>query len=121
MKIFGPTALMPVPPDSFVQLDVRRGTGRRSMDRFVARLDAAGVPCGPVNNVQEVFEDPHVKAQGIAVTVPHASLGETTVTAPPWHFGGQRPPVRRAPPTLGQHTDEVLTELNLAETEKETP
>lgn len=83
------------------------------------RLDAAGVPCGPVNNVQEVFEDPHVRAQGIAVTVPHAALGETTVTAPPWHIDGQRPPVRRAPPTLGQHTAEVLAELNL--TPKESP
>ncbi|GAA5535006.1 CoA transferase [Deinococcus aluminii] len=75
------------------------------------RLDAAGVPCGPVNNVQEVFEDPHVTQQGIAVTVPHASLGQTTVTAPPWSLDGQRPPVRRAPPTLGQHTGEVLAEL----------
>lgn len=85
---------------------------------ILRRLDAAGVPCGPVYNVAEVFEDPHVVDQGLAVTVPHASLGETTVTAPPWSFGGVRPPVRRAPPTLGQHTAEVLAELGLT---KETP
>lgn len=75
------------------------------------RLSAAGVPCGPVNNLAETFADPHVQARGVAVRVPHAALGETTVTAPPWEIGGGAPPVRRAPPTLGQHTAEVLAEL----------
>ena len=76
------------------------------------RLEAAGVPCGPVYNMQEVFADPHVQQRGVAVTVPHATLGETTVTTPPWLFGGQRPPVRCAPPTPGQHTAEILAELD---------
>ena len=75
------------------------------------RLEAAGVPCGPVYNMQEVFADPHVQERGVAVSVPHATLGETTVTTPPWLFGDQRPPVRRAPPAAGQHTAEILAEL----------
>ncbi|WP_412027774.1 CaiB/BaiF CoA transferase family protein [Deinococcus yunweiensis] len=75
------------------------------------RLDEAGVPCGPVNDLAEVFADPHVQARGVAVTVPHPTLGETTVTAPPWRFGGEPLPVRRAPPTPGQHTAEVLAAL----------
>ncbi|RJF73716.1 CoA transferase [Deinococcus cavernae] len=75
------------------------------------RLEAAGVPCGPVYDLQEVFADPHVQAREVAVTVPHASLGETTVTCPPWRLNGEAPPVRRAPPTAGQHTAEVLAEL----------
>ncbi|SEJ48905.1 formyl-CoA transferase [Deinococcus reticulitermitis] len=78
---------------------------------ITGRLSAAGVPCGPVNDLAEVFADPHVQARGVAVRVPHASLGETTVTAPPWEIGARVPPVRRAPPTLGQHTAEVLAEL----------
>lgn len=77
------------------------------------RLNAAGVPCGPVNDMHEVFEDPHVQARGVAVRVPHASLGETTVTSPPWRFGGESLPVRRGPPTPGQHTAEVLAELGI--------
>ncbi|WP_309570355.1 CoA transferase [Deinococcus sp.] len=75
------------------------------------RLDVAGVPCGPVNDLAEVFADPHVQARGVAVTVPHPTLGETTVTSPPWRFGGEALPVRRAPPTPGQHTAEILAEL----------
>ncbi|GAA5501179.1 acetyl-CoA:oxalate CoA-transferase [Deinococcus xinjiangensis] len=75
------------------------------------RLEAAGVPCGPVYNMQEVFADPHVQERGVAVSVPHATLGETTVTTPPWLFDDQRPPVRRAPPAAGQHTAEILAEL----------
>lgn len=82
------------------------------------KLEAAGVPCGPVNNMHEVFEDPHVQARGVAVRVPHAALEETTVTSPPWRFGGQSLPVRRGPPTPGQHTAEVLAELGIERGER---
>ncbi|WP_425147808.1 CaiB/BaiF CoA transferase family protein [Deinococcus sp.] len=87
-----------------------RGFTRQEVLR---RLDAAGVPCGPVYNMQDVFEDEHVKDQGLAVSVPHATLGQTTVTAAPWSFDGVRPPVRRGPPALGEHTAEILAELGL--------
>ena len=91
------------------------GMTRFTRREIMRRLDAAGVPCGPVYDMQGVFEDEHVKAEGIAVKVPHASLGQTTVTAAPWRFGGVRPAVRRGPPVLGEHTDEVLAELGLSD------
>ena len=91
------------------------GMARYSRQEVMKRLDAVGVPCGPVYDMKGVFEDEHVQDQGIAVTVPHASLGQTTVTAAPWRFDGARPPVRRGPPALGEHTAQVLAELGLAE------
>lgn len=87
------------------------GLARFTRQEVMGRLEHAGVPCGPVNNMAEVFADPHVQARGVAVRVEHASLGHTTVTSPPWEIGGQPLPVRRAPPTLGQHTAEILEEL----------
>ncbi len=91
------------------------GMARFTRAEVMTRLDAAGVPCGPVYDMQGVFEDEHVKDQRVAVTLPHASLGQTTVTAAPWRFDGVRPPVRRGPPVLGEHTSEVLAELGRAE------
>ena len=97
------------------------GMARSTRAEVMARLDAAGVPCGPVYDMQGVFEDEHVRDQHIAVSVPHASLGQTTVTAAPWSFDGLRPPVRRGPPVLGEHTAEVLAELELAELQLAEP
>ena len=104
-------------------LDARMlpGLARYSRQEIMDRLERAGVPCGPVNDLAEVFADPHVQARGVAVTVPHPTLGETTVTSPPWRFGGEALPVRRAPPTPGQHTAEVLAELGLGEPVGSTP
>jgi crotonobetainyl-CoA:carnitine CoA-transferase CaiB-like acyl-CoA transferase len=87
------------------------GLARFTRQDIMERLERAGVPCGPVYDMAEVFADPHVQARGVAVDIEHASLGHTTVTSPPWEIAGRSLPVRRAPPTLGQHTAEVLGEL----------
>ncbi|MDR6219888.1 CoA transferase [Deinococcus soli (ex Cha et al. 2016)] len=87
---------------------------RHTRADLMTRLEVAGVPCGPVNDLADVFRDPHVQARGVAVPVPHPNLGETTVTSPPWRFGGDALPVRRAPPTPGQHTAEILAELGFS-------
>lgn len=71
-------------------------------------FEFAGFPFGPVNNMQEVFNDPHVQEIGIVKTLPHPVAGDVRVVGPPVVYGGSSNTARSAPPTLGQHTDEVL-------------
>ena len=76
-------------------------------------LERAGVPCGPVNGIDEVFADPQVRHRGMRIGVPHplAGSGEVDLIANPIRFSHSPVGYRHAPPTLGQHTDEVLGEL----------
>ena len=71
-------------------------------------FEHAGFPFGPVNNMQEVFNDPHVKEIGIVKTLPHSVAGDVKVVGPPVVYSDSANTARSAPPTLGQHTDEVL-------------
>jgi crotonobetainyl-CoA:carnitine CoA-transferase CaiB-like acyl-CoA transferase len=82
----------------------------RTTDAWIDRLRAADVPCGPVNSIDRIFEDPHVAGLGLVTSFPRGGR-EIDVVGSPLRFSGseRRPPV--APPTLGQHTDEVLTDL----------
>jgi crotonobetainyl-CoA:carnitine CoA-transferase CaiB-like acyl-CoA transferase len=75
-------------------------------------LAAAGVPCAPVQDLAAVQTDPQVVAAGLVQTVPHPA-GDVRVVGSPMRLDGARPQVRRAPPLLGQHTDEVLRALGL--------
>ncbi len=79
---------------------------RASRD-WIASLEAAGVPCGPINDLAQVFDDPQVRHRGMRVEVPHPLCGTAPMVASPVRLSGT--PVRHAPaPTLGQHTREVL-------------
>ena len=80
---------------------------------WVDGLEGVGVPCGPVNTIDRVFEDPQVKARGMKVDLPHPLAGEGTVPliANPIRFTEQPLEYNRPPPVLGQHTDEVLREM----------
>jgi crotonobetainyl-CoA:carnitine CoA-transferase CaiB-like acyl-CoA transferase len=77
----------------------------------VARLDAKGVPSGPINDVAQVFADPQTLDQGLKREVPHPTLGSVTLTGFPYHLSGAEIDVRLPPPLLGQHTAEVLREI----------
>ena len=84
---------------------------QRSRADWTARLLAAGVPCGAVRTVEEVFADPQTAARQMVARVSHASLGEVSVTGVPVKLSETPGSVRLAPPVLGQHTAAVLGEL----------
>jgi crotonobetainyl-CoA:carnitine CoA-transferase CaiB-like acyl-CoA transferase len=83
---------------------------RRKAD-WLSALEAAKVPCGPINNLAEVFADPHVQAREMVAHWTHSMGTDMDLVASPLKLLGT--PVRRdyPPPTLGQHTDEVLQEV----------
>jgi len=86
---------------------------------WVDGLAKLGVPCGPVNDIGQVFADPQVQARGMQIALPHPLAGKGTVDliGNPLRLSATPVAYRRAPPTLGQHTDEVLRELGLEEAE----
>jgi crotonobetainyl-CoA:carnitine CoA-transferase CaiB-like acyl-CoA transferase len=75
------------------------------------RLNAAGVPCGAVRDLAQVFDDPQVHALGIVRRLEHPTAGPISVVGPPYQFSATPPEVATPPPLLGQHTDEILAEL----------
>ncbi len=78
---------------------------------WLAALEGAGVPCCPINSLEQVFADPHVRHRQMELTLPHPLAGEVHLPASPMKLSRTPPRYERAPPTLGQHTDEVLREL----------
>ncbi len=86
-------------------------TGAKTQHYWVDGLAGAGVPCSPVNDIAQVFEDPQVKARGMRIEMPHASGATIPLIASPIKMSKTPPAYRRAPPVCGQHTDEVLGEL----------
>ena len=76
--------------------------------QWITLLEAAGVPCGPINNLQEVFENEQVISRGIEMHVPHPTAGTMKLVASPMRLSKTPVEVRMPPPLLGQHTDEVL-------------
>ena len=78
---------------------------------LIAALDTAGVPCGPINSVPEVFQDPQVQARGMLKQVPHPCGVLVPQVGSPMRFADATLPTLAAPPLLGQHTEAILQEL----------
>ena len=97
-------------------------TRTRTTAAWMEALEAAGVPCAPVNTIEQVFADPQVQARGMKIRMPHPLAGEDVrLVGSPLHLSRTPVSYRHAPPTLGQHTDEVLAEmLDLDESERAT-
>jgi crotonobetainyl-CoA:carnitine CoA-transferase CaiB-like acyl-CoA transferase len=90
---------------------IRQATVFKTTAQWVAQLGAAGVPCGPINDLAQVFADPQVVARGMALTLPHALAGSVPQVASPIRLSESPVEYRYAPPLLGEHTEQVLTEV----------
>ena len=80
---------------------------KNTADEWAEIIRGAGVPCGPVNTLADVFSDEHVLSSGILQDVDHPAAGMLKMLASPILVNGERLPIRRPPPTLGQHTGEA--------------
>jgi len=83
----------------------------RTKREWIEALEAANVPCGPINNMKEVFEDPQVQHRRLRVDMPHPSGGTASVVRSPLRLSETPVEYRLAPPTLGQHNEEILMGL----------
>src|SRR5262249_58593578 len=75
------------------------------------RVRAVGVPAAPILSVDRVMEEPQTAASGMLMTAPHPRLSNYRTVGLPLRWHRQRPGVRRVPPTLGEHSADVLTWL----------
>jgi crotonobetainyl-CoA:carnitine CoA-transferase CaiB-like acyl-CoA transferase len=89
---------------------LRQATVMRRTHEWIAVLEDAGVPCGPINRLDEVFADAQVRARGLRVEMEHRAGGRVPLVANPIRLSASPVAYRRAPPALGEHTAEVLGE-----------
>jgi len=91
-------------------------TRTRTTAAWVTLLEDKAVPCGPINDIAQAFDDAQVKARGLAVTLPRDAgdgIASITGVASPLRLSATPPVLRHAPPALGQHTREVLAEMGV--------
>jgi crotonobetainyl-CoA:carnitine CoA-transferase CaiB-like acyl-CoA transferase len=88
--------------------ELARLTGARGTAQWVAALEEAGVPCGPINTIDQVFDDPQVRSRGMQVDLPHPCGGTVPLVANPLRFSASPVRYHMAPPELGAHTRDVL-------------
>ncbi len=87
--------------------------GRRRRDEWIALLDAAGIPCGPVNAMDEVFADPQVQHLAMLSRIPHAHRGDVDVLRNPITMSRSRPVVPTASPVPGRPAADIFDELGI--------
>ncbi len=84
-------------------------------ESLIAKLTAAGIPCGRINSVAQALSAPHTVACDMVRTLKHPTAGDVKVLGMPFRFSDTPPSIRRVPPTLGQHTEQILgDELGLS-------
>ncbi len=96
---------------------IAKVTGQHSSDYWIDKLEEAGIPCGPVNNIKEVFEDPQVQHLEMAMPMKHRTRGDIHVVAQPVNIEGVETGFYRDIPDLGEHNDEILAEAGLTPAE----
>jgi crotonobetainyl-CoA:carnitine CoA-transferase CaiB-like acyl-CoA transferase len=89
-----------------IETYLRRGT----REEWLARFEQFGIPAGPILDIEEAFESPLATGRQMRLEIEHPTAGRISQVAAPWKLDGESSPIRRPPPTVGQHTDEVLRE-----------
>lgn len=87
---------------------IRQTTVFRTTDEWMAALEPAGVPCGPINSLDKVFADPQIRARQMQIAMEHSLAGSVPLVASPLRLSATPVHYRQAPPLLGEHTDSVL-------------
>ena len=90
---------------------LRQATVFKTTAQWIEQLEKAGVPCGPINDLQQVFADPQVQARGLRLDLPNALGSSTPQVASPLRLSATPVAYRSAPPLLGQHTEALLQRL----------
>lgn len=99
--------------------EIENITGRETRAAWLARLEQAGVPAGPINNYAEALADPHALARGMVVDLVHPGAGDIKALGVPVKLSATPGAVDRAAPLLGEHTAQILNELCYSESERE--
>lgn len=90
---------------------LRHLTTARTTDQWIRTLESRAVPCGPINAMEQVFQDAQVRARGLRIEMPHAQAGTVPLVASPIRLSGTPVDYRMAPPALGEHTAQVLEDV----------
>jgi len=88
-------------------------TSAKPRAHWLELFDANSIPCGPINDYAQVFEDPQVIARELVVDVEHPTLGAIRALGSPIKLSATPPDVRRRAPLLGEHTEEVLSQAGI--------
>jgi len=94
--------LLPLLGDLFSQFEIAH---------WLSILETVGVPCGPINSIDQLMDDPQVQARQMVIQVPHPSAGSIKMVASPLKIPTAPVEVRLPPPMLGEHTEEILRDL----------
>lgn len=90
---------------------IRQATVFKTTAEWVSQLERAGVPCGPINDLAQMFADPQVQARGLAIDIPHPLAGSVPQVASPIRLSETPVEYRNAPPLLGEHTEQILADV----------
>lgn len=90
---------------------IRQATVFRTTAEWVSALERAGVPCGPINDVAQVFDDPQVRHRGLRIEMPHPQAGSVPQVASPLRLSASPVAYHRPPPLLGEHSEVLLQRL----------
>ncbi len=97
---------------------LEKAFAQKTAGEWITSLTQLGVPCGPLNNIQQVFDDPHVQSRGMQVQISHPRAGSVPALANPARLLETPPQYERPAPALGEHTREILSSvLGLTEAE----